>query len=112
MLAPECAEGGQAEQAHVNDYVRAAIESKQSFPKLGNSSRVAVVGEQLVHHRAPDVVGFTGQHRFDECRIPMLDRPQDPAGHMRDGFKTIRVASTAIVERGKEDGRFGAEAWP
>jgi hypothetical protein len=30
----------------------------------------------------------------------------------RSGFKTIRVASPIIVERGKEDGPFGAEAWP
>ncbi len=31
---------------------------------------------------------------------------------MRGGFMAHSVASPAIVERGKEDGPFGAEAWP
>jgi hypothetical protein len=34
------------------------------------------------------------------------------AGKLRGGFTAHSVASPAIVERGKEDGSLGAEAWP
>ena len=58
------------------------------------------------------------QGKFPDWSLLLYSEPLDPERidailwRLRDGFKIIRVASPAIVERGKEDGRFGAEAWP
>lgn len=87
------------------------------FAKPTDNSKVAIqrwsVARSLIGGVAetPEVLDFCAEHGT-QAEVP-VDRLQMEWGNvLRSGFKTIYVASPAIVERGKEDGRIGAEGEP